>query len=92
MDLELNFSADDACFRGHFPGNPVVPGSLVMALCLERIGTCTSKGLCVRHFSFIRFAPPGAYTLNITPDGPAWSCILRQGQEIYARGRIETCA
>ncbi|AMD93189.1 hypothetical protein [Desulfomicrobium orale] len=92
MDLELILSPDDACFRGHFPGNPVVPGSLIMALCLHGIGSRTPRKLHVRHFSFVRFAPPGAYTLTIAEDGPAWCCTLRQGPDIYARGRIEPCA
>lgn len=92
MDLELTFSPHDACFHGHFPGNPVVPGALVIALCLRRIETWTPRRLRVRHFSFVRFAPPDTYTLTITEDGPAWRCTLRKGQDIYARGRIEPCA
>lgn len=92
MDLTLPVSFDpgDACFNGHFPGNPVVPGTLVLGLCLDAVRTRLDHAgpLRVRRFSFARFAAPGAYELRIEDRGGEFACTLSQGETVFARGRI----
>ncbi len=90
LTLPVSFDPDDACFNGHFPGNPVVPGTLIMGLCLEvvraRLGN--AGPLTVRRFSFARFAAPGAYELRIEDRGGEFACTLNQGDAVFAWGRI----
>ncbi len=92
MDLTLPVSFDpgDACFNGHFPGSPVVPGTLVVGLCLEAVRSRLGHAgpLTVRRFSFARFAAPGAYELRIEDRGGEFACTLSQGATVFARGRI----
>lgn len=92
LHLSVTFAPGDSCFHGHFPDNPVVPGSLVMALCLDCLRTHTEKDapLTIRRFSFARFARPGTYDLIIERSGEAYLCLLRRGSEIFAQGRIRS--
>lgn len=90
LRLWVHFEPGDACFHEHFPGNPVVPGSLIAGICLEAMRKhlgCTGR-LVIERFSFSRFAPPGAYTLDIDEHGDGCLCTLSQNETIFARGRI----
>jgi 3-hydroxyacyl-[acyl-carrier-protein] dehydratase len=90
LRLSVRFEPGDACFREHFPGNPVVPGSLIAGLCMqamrEHLG-CTGR-LVIERFSFSRFAPPGAYMLGIDELDGGCLCTLSRDETIFARGRI----
>ena len=92
LTLPVSFDLDAPCFRGHFPGDPVVPGTLVVGLCLEAVRSRLGHAgpLTVRRFSFARFAAPGAYELRIEDRGGEFACTLNQGETVFARGRIET--
>jgi 3-hydroxyacyl-[acyl-carrier-protein] dehydratase len=91
LEVRLTFAPDDACFHGHFPGNPVVPGALIAGLCLHLVRERLGRGgtLMVRRFSFARFAGPGAYDLRIEERDDSCLCTLRQGNDVFAQGRIE---
>ena len=90
LTLPVSFDAGHACFNGHFPGDPVVPGTLVVGLCLEAVRSRLGHAgpLTVRRFSFARFAAPGAYELRIEDRGGEFACTLNQGDTVFARGRI----
>lgn len=92
LRMTVRFEPGDACFHEHFPNNPVVPGSLVAGLCLqamrEHLGHTGT--LTIERFSFSRFAPPGAYTLDIDDDDGACLCTLSREDTIFARGRIRS--
>ncbi|NLW80090.1 MAG: hypothetical protein GXY42_00200 [Desulfovibrionales bacterium] len=89
--LAVTLEPEDAFFREHFPGNPVAPGSFIIALCLRVIGDTLAHGkpMRVKRFGFSRFAPPGTYTLCLERDMGSYDCTLRQGQDVVAQGRIE---
>lgn len=92
--LAVRFDATDRCFNGHFPGNPVVPGSLIAGLCLWSIGTHlgVTEPLTITRFAFERFATPGDYELRIDNTGRHFACTLSAGGHTFARGRITSCA
>lgn len=87
------FAPEDACFQGHFPGQPVVPGSLIMALSLEAIHKdfAQDKSLTIKRFSFRSFATPGCYELHILLQSAIFFCRFCREQQIFAQGQI-TCA
>ena len=61
------FDPTDKIYADHFPGNPVVPGSLIVSAFIkagEKIGFPT-KRLIVKNFRFKKFIPPGEYRFNI---------------------------
>jgi len=92
LSLSVSFAPDDACFNNHFPGNPVVPGSLVMGLSLQAIREHLGRSgpLRVQRFSFSRFARPGSYTLDIKEEGETCLCTLHSEGTLFAQGRITT--
>jgi len=90
LRLSVSFDPADACFNEHFPGNPVVPGSLIAGLCMQVISQHRhiSRPLCVHRFSFSHFASPGTYALGIEERGEAYLCTLHRDDTIFAQGRI----
>lgn len=94
VQVLVDFALKDSCFTGHFPGNPVVPGTLILALCLHYLDTifAPSKLLTIQKFSFLRFAGPGSYLLSITPKADIYSCSLSQNEIIFAQGSIGPCS
>lgn len=91
LRLTATFEPDDSCFHEHFPGNPVVPGSLVVGLCMQALREHRSETgpLLLKRFSFSRFASPGSYDLCIAKQESGYQCTLSQGELIFAQGRIE---
>jgi 3-hydroxyacyl-[acyl-carrier-protein] dehydratase len=92
LRLSVTLQATDPCFRGHFPDNPVVPGSLLVALCLDAIREhATPPGpLTINSFSFARFARPGSYDLDILEQDDVFECLVSQDGQTFAQGRIAT--
>lgn len=92
LRLAVVFRPGDACFHEHFPGNPVVPGSLIAGLCLEAMRQhlgCSGR-LTIERFAFSRFAPPGAYTLGLDEQENGCLCTLSRDEDVFAQGRITT--
>lgn len=93
LEFSLSFSPQDNCFQGHFPGNPVVPGSLILGLCLQAVLQfyAPQQRLQVKKFSFLKFVRPQTYTLSIVSQKNIFSCVLAQDGLFFARGVIEPC-
>jgi 3-hydroxymyristoyl/3-hydroxydecanoyl-(acyl carrier protein) dehydratase len=60
--LALGFAAGHAAARGHFPGNPIIPGALLLSEAVRAIEMSLGKSLCpyqIRSAKFIRPVRPG---------------------------------
>ncbi len=60
--LERTFPSDHAAARGHFPGNPIIPGALLLSEVLRAIETNLGKNLFpyqIRSAKFTRPVRPG---------------------------------
>ncbi len=60
--VERTFPSDHAAAQGHFPGNPIIPGALLLSETLRAIETSLGKTLCpyqIRSAKFIRPVRPG---------------------------------
>ena len=90
LRMSVLFEPDDPCFREHFPGNPMVPGSLVTGLFLALIAHFHERPgqLLIRRISFSRPAMPGAYELSIVDSGTEFQCTLTQDATLFAHGWI----
>ncbi|HDL08388.1 MAG TPA: hypothetical protein ENG35_06585 [Desulfobacteraceae bacterium] len=61
------FDPDDLIYGDHFPGNPVVPGSLIIHSFLKAVEKAGFKSdqYIVENFKFKEFVSPGEYFFNI---------------------------
>ncbi|HEC59117.1 hypothetical protein LCGC14_0849180 [marine sediment metagenome] len=54
----LTIPADHPAFAGHFPGNPTVPGVVLLDIALHAITTATGTDLAVCEISTVKFLSP----------------------------------
>ena len=57
MPDRLRIDADDPCLDGHFPGQPLVPGVVLLDAILRRLGPASS--VAVESVKFLRPVLPG---------------------------------
>lgn len=60
--LTLRFPANHPTGAGHFPGNPIIPGALLLAevlRCIERVEGATFGSCNVKNAKFLAPARPG---------------------------------
>jgi 3-hydroxyacyl-[acyl-carrier-protein] dehydratase len=86
------FDPEDAMYRDHFPGNPVVPGSLIVDAFLQtamRRGWI-KKGCEIQGFRFSRFVPPGTAHFRMEPceGGKILECKLHSHGHLSVTGRL----
>ncbi len=85
------FDPDDLLYQDHFPGRPVVPGSVIIDGFMRAAEGWAGEGgtWTVRDFRFKRFLPPGryAYDLRRRQDG-AIACTLYDRDAVVAAGTL----
>ncbi len=93
------FDPDDPIYSDHFPGNPVVPGSLVIHAFLKaaaRMLTATSP-VTVENFRFKKFLRPGKYDFQLQKISSrdeimTLNCRLLAAEEVVVTGRLRQCS
>ena len=82
------FDPDDCIYADHFPGRPVVPGSLIIHAFLEEAKKCgelVGSRCQVEKFGFKEFVAPGAYLFSIETGAESLICKLyHEGRTIVA--------
>jgi len=81
----FHFDPRDGIYRDHFPGYPVVPGSLIIQAFLEVAGSAQE----IEEFRFRSFVSPGCYHYRVTCRGDRWDCMLFQENRILVRGKLK---
>jgi 3-hydroxyacyl-[acyl-carrier-protein] dehydratase len=87
---EFVFDPEDLIYPDHFPGNPVVPGSLIIAAFLRVVRSAAEDegtSWSVENFRFRRFIPPGRYAFRVSgnSDG-SMKCALYDDGRTVATG------
>ena len=82
MEIKGTFCFDpsDRIYEDHFPGNPVVPGSVIISAFLEAIketGVIDKKHL-IKDFRFRAFVTPGEHAFSIEDVNDGMKCRLFQ--------------
>jgi 3-hydroxyacyl-[acyl-carrier-protein] dehydratase len=84
------FSPDDSIYRDHFPGYPVVPGSLIVHAFLQaaaKIGI-TEGYRSLENFRFREFLIPGRYSFRIERQEDRLSCLIYRGPKKLVTGAL----
>jgi len=84
------FDPEDRIYWSHFPGRPVVPGSVVLHAfldILQREGIFSGK-IGIEKFRFHDFISPGYRPFSVTIEGSLAFCALYDGEKLAATGRL----
>jgi 3-hydroxyacyl-[acyl-carrier-protein] dehydratase len=85
------FDPDDPIYREHFPGHPVVPGSLIVHAFVMAIGRSYGEETShpVTNFRFKRFVSPGCYAYRIEPKSNGrMACFLYDEEKTVVTGTL----
>ncbi len=91
---ELRFGADHPSAAGHFPGNPIVPGGLLLDRVVAAVGAAAGAGPnVIRATKFLRPVRPGE-TLRLRwqslgPGTIRFECRLAEAEDLAMTGTIE---
>jgi 3-hydroxyacyl-[acyl-carrier-protein] dehydratase len=90
LDGEFFFDPCDVIYSDHFPGNPVVPGSLIIEAFITVVRPVLEERwetFSVENFRFRHFISPGIYAFRVTAraDG-SMQCTLYDGGRTVATG------
>jgi 3-hydroxyacyl-[acyl-carrier-protein] dehydratase len=91
---EIFFDPQDSIYPDHFPGHPVVPGSLIIEAFIRVVGPIlkdNQKSWVVENFRFRHFISPGRYAFRVSgkADGPM-QCMLYDGSRVVATGILSS--
>jgi 3-hydroxymyristoyl/3-hydroxydecanoyl-(acyl carrier protein) dehydratase len=56
--LAITFSSDHPAARGHFPGNPIIPGALLLSEALRAVAAALEVDLARCNVSSAKFPSP----------------------------------
>lgn len=83
------FDPDDGIYKDHFPGNPVVPGSLIINAFITAIGWEKINGqIKFEQFRFKKFVVPGEYKYSLKTEDNTIKCRLYDSKTEYTTGII----
>ncbi len=84
------FDPEDPIYADHFPGTPVVPGSMIIHAFMLAANKYYGVGgaRLIRDFRFKKFISPGEYPYRIEVLGDHLGCSLFSGESVVATGRL----
>lgn len=92
---EFTIGADHPAFNGHFPGQAVLPGVVLMSLVMQTLATAPELAArlgatpCIDSLKFL--APVGPDTrlqVHIAPQGGGLAFVVSAAQCVVARGQL----
>ena len=84
------FDPSDAVYKDHFPGNPVVPGSLIIYAFIEILknNKAIKKSYTIRNFRFKSFIAPGEFHYDIHYESSTFKCRLFKNETAAVTGEV----
>jgi 3-hydroxyacyl-[acyl-carrier-protein] dehydratase len=90
---ETRFSPDHPTAAGHFPGNPIIPGAVLLDEVLSAIAADAVGPCAIRWAKFLQPVRPGDRVLirwEIKSSGQAkFECVLLDPERLALTGLVE---
>ena len=85
------FDPADKIYADHFPGNPVVPGSLIVSAFIEaaRTNGLAAGGYTIENFRFREFISPGEYPFRVRTTTDQLHCELYNKSKAVVTGIVK---
>jgi len=91
---EIQFAADHRVAAGHFPGNPIIPGALLLDKIVRVLGGAAGERLVIKSAKFFRPVRPGEALRvewrSLAGGARKFECRLSGQGTLVASGVIET--
>jgi len=90
----LFFEPNDALYKHHFPGNPVVPGSLIIHGFAEVLKKHGIKSITykIENFRFKKFLSPGGYPYIVKIEPEKIACEILNNNKSVVTGDFKLCS
>jgi len=92
IDVQFTIPADHPSLPGHFPGNPVVPGVLVLDRVLDAVQVASGVPVGALRLPQVKFMQPllPAQPATVSVDGvsPKWRFRVHHGERMIASGEV----
>ena len=86
--VTLTSPLNHPCYAGHFPGNPVVPGVLLLELIVAALGRGAPSAIASTKFH--RVLKPGeSFQLEWNTSGEKSTFRCTRGAQLLAEGSVE---
>lgn len=84
------FDPEDGIYADHFPGHPIVPGSLIVQAFVHAIETKlgSGSGLELDQFRFKQFIEPGTYRYSLDEHEGQIRCRLYAQDKTVVTGKV----
>ena len=83
------FPAESRCLDGHFPGNPIVPGAVILAYLAARLDATGRAVGRVERMKFQRSLLPGVpFEVRLAPGATADRAEFRDDKGVFATARV----
>jgi len=88
---ETRFAEDHPTAAGHFPGNPIIPGALLLDRVVDAIAGNEARGCTIRAVKFLHPVRPGdamRIVWDEKKDETHFQCLLIDTQELVMTGTL----
>jgi 3-hydroxyacyl-[acyl-carrier-protein] dehydratase len=95
-ELQLSIPAEHACYNDHFPGNPLVPGALLLQWIIAKIemqwGVRVNLIKQIKFLNIVRPADELRLLVNVSSETGVCSLNAFVGESEVCKGMLSTVA
>ena len=87
------YARDRRFFDGHFPGNPIVPGAVLLAQVSADLARTGQRITQLKRMKFLRpLGPDQSFQIQIVPSGQDWKVDFTDDQGTFAHAVVQIAA
>lgn len=89
IDVPDGFPATARFLDGHFEGNPIVPGAVILGRLSAALAENGQRIETIRRMKFTRpLRPDTGFSIVLSPAGTGWRADFRDSDGIFATARL----